>query len=131
MNRRDLTVFLGLEVVAIAWAASVFKIFDSRLLAGLMAGLYFVGSGIFMLWRIWRWPDWKRSLTLYPLAVHVFVVSIPMMAVRFAQTQSAFEDILIWGMPGPVFHRLSTTVFMTLIACTVVDLVRITRSRKA
>lgn len=133
MNRRDLSIFLALEVAAIAWAGLVFKIFDSRLLAGLMAGSYFVGFGLFVLWRIWRWPDRLRALTFYSLVVHLFVISIPMMAVRFAQSQSAFEDVLIWGLPGPVFHRMSTTVFSALIACTVIDLIRTrtSRSRKA
>lgn len=131
MNRRDLILFLILQIVAIAWAGLVFRIFDSRLIAGFMAGLYFVGSGVYMLWRVGRWSDRVYSVTFYPLAVHVLLISVPMMVVRLAQTQSAFEDILIWGMPGPVFHRISTTVFMILIIATVIDLVRVSRSKKA
>lgn len=134
MNRLDLIVFLILEVLAIAWAGVVFNIFESRLTAGLMAGLYFVGSGLYILWRVARWPDRWRSFTLYPALVHVFVISIPMMVVRFAQTQAAFEDVHIWGLPGPVFHRLSTTVFLILIIATAIDLGRgwkITRSKRA
>lgn len=134
MNRRDLIVFLVLELVAVAWAALVFQIFESRLVAGLAAGTYFVGSGAYILWRLWHWPNRLRSFTLYPALVHVFVISIPMMVVRFAQTQAAFEDILIWGLPGPVFHRLSTTVFLVLIIATATDLGRswkISRSKRA
>jgi len=131
MNRRDLITFLILQIIAIVWAGLVFRIFDSRLLAGFMAGAYFVGSGLYMLWRVWRWPDRIKALTLYPLAVHVFIISIPMMIVRLARTQAAFEDIQIWGLPGPVFHRLSTTVFMILIIATVIDLIRISRSKRA
>jgi hypothetical protein len=134
MNRRDSVTFLILEVLAIVWAGLVFNIFESKLVAGLMAGAYFVGFGLYVLWRILRWPNRWQSFTLYPLLVHLFVISIPMMIMRFAQTQLAFEDVQIWGLPGPVFHRLSTTVFLVLMIATAIDLGRswkITRSKRA
>lgn len=124
MTRRDFAVFLVLELVAIVWAGLVFRIFDSRLLAGAMAGSYFSGFGLYMLYRLIRAPNTKKYLSLYPLLIHVFVISLPMMAFRFYQYQSNFEEVRIWGLEGPVFHRLSTTVFSILIVLTIVDLIR-------
>ncbi len=124
LTRKDFALFLILQLIAIAWAGAVFRIFDSRLLAGAMAGTYFTGFGLFMLYKLMRAPNTKRYLSLYPLLIHVFGVSLPMMAFRFLQYQSAFEDVRIWGLEGPVFHRLSTTVFTILIAATVFDLSR-------
>ncbi len=128
MNRKDFWLFLVLELIAIFWAGAVFRIFDSRLLAGAMAGSYFAGFGLFMLWRLVRAPDTRKYFSLYPLLIHVFVISLPMMAFRFYQYSAAFEDVKIWGLEGPVFHRLSTTVFSFLIVATIVDLIR---SKKA
>lgn len=128
MRRQDFILFLALELVAIVWAGAVFSIFESRLLAGAMAGGYFAGFGLYMLWRLFKVSHTRRFLSLYPLLVHIFVISLPMLAFRFYQYQAAFEDVKIWGLEGPVFHRLSTTVFSLLIAATVADLIR---SKKA
>lgn len=124
MNRRDLLWFLGIEIFAIIWAGAVFKIFDSKLVAGAFAGIYFVGAGLFILYRLWKWPNKWKSLTIYPALVHTFAVSIPMVVVRFSSYALAFEDIKIWGLPGPVFHQLSTTVFSILVSATLIDLTR-------
>lgn len=129
MNRKDLQLFLILEVIAVIWAGLVFQIFDSRLLAGAMAGTYFVLSGLYMVLKAWQWPSKWQSLTLYPLLVHVFVISIPMVAVRFYQYQSAFGEVNIWGIPGPIFHRLSSTIFFVLIGATLIDWWRVRKSR--
>ncbi len=124
LSRKDFAVFLVLQLIAIVWAGAVFRIFDSRLLAGAMAGTYFTGFGLYMLYRLMRAPNTRKYLSLYPLLIHVFVISLPMMAFRFYQYQASFEEVKIWGLEGPVFHRLSTTVFSILIVATIVDLIR-------
>lgn len=132
MKPREFAIFFALEAFCIVWAALVFRIFDSRLLAGAMAGTVFSSLGVFILWRLVRAPDTRKYLTLYPALIHTFVISLPMMGFRFAQFGAAFEDVKIWGLEGPVFHRLSTTVFSILILATIVDLsLAIIRSRKA
>ena len=128
MRRNELALFLVLEVIAVVLAALVFKLIESRLLAGMIAGAYFVNSGLYMLWRIMQWPRRWRSLTLYPLLVHVFLISLPLVVVRALNMNMAFEDITVWGIPGPVFHKFSTTIFSIVVLATIVDL---NRSRKA
>lgn len=125
MNRRDLLLFLALELIAIVWAGAVFSLFTSRLLAGALAGAYFVLSAAFMLVRALRWPDRVKALTPYALALHLFGVSLPMVITRFLNADQPFESVRILGLEGPEFHRLSTTVFSVLMAATLVDLVRV------
>jgi hypothetical protein len=124
MNQRDLRIFLILQILAIAVAGTAFSQLSSKIVAGAIAGSFFVGSGLFMFKRLWRWSDKWRSFTLYPLFIHVFLISIPMVTVRFSQIQSNFEDIKIWGLEGPIFHRLSSNIFMLLVAATIIDLIR-------
>lgn len=124
MNRRDLFVFLVLELFAIAWAAAMFKWIESRLFAGALAGGYFVISAAYITWRVSRWEDRWRSACFYPLLLHLFGVSLPMVISRFLQANQVFENVQIWGLSGPEFHRLSGWVFSALIAGTVVDIVR-------
>lgn len=124
MRRKDLLVFLGLEVFAIAWAGVVFSLLPSKLFAGALAGGYFICSGMFMLARANHWESKWRSLTWYMLFVHVFVISIPMVITRFAQMAVSFTDISIIGFSGPVFHKISTGVFGALIIATAIDWLR-------
>jgi hypothetical protein len=130
MNRKDLLVFLGLELFAIVWAGLVFSLLPSKLFAGAMAGGYFVVFGLFVLYRISRWSRPWRSLTIYPLLVHVFGVAIPMLVTRFVHADLDFSQVKVWGLPGPVFHQLSTTIFSLLIAATVIDLLRVKLANK-
>jgi hypothetical protein len=61
----------------------------------------------------------------YPLLVHVFGVSFPMLITRALNADRAFESVFILGMPGPVFHQLSSTVFSILMLATLIDLWRV------
>jgi hypothetical protein len=125
MNKRDLIVFLVLQLIAIVVAGASFKIFESRVVAGAVAGSYFVASGLYMVRRVWRWFDRWQALMTYPLLVHVFVISIPLLVIRMSNTGVEFSDLKIFGVPGPVFHQISTTIFMIMMIATVVDLVRV------
>jgi hypothetical protein len=124
MNRKDLLWFLGLELFAILWAGVAFALLPSKLLAGALAGGYFVLSGFYMLARVQRWPRKWQSCTWYFLLGHVFAISLPMLISRFVQRDIGFGDVRIWGLPGPVFHNVSTIVFSGLILATVVDWAR-------
>lgn len=125
MNKKDLFIFLGLQILAIGIAGAAFAMIESRLVAGLIAGSYFVSSGLFFLFKISHWRDKWRSLALYPITVHVFMVSIPMMVTRFLNRELVFEDVKILGLSGPEFHRISTWIFMATIMATLIDLGRV------
>ena len=129
MKQKVFFVFLGLELLAVAVAGASFALISSRLVAGLVAGAYFISSSAWMLGRIWRTPTRWRTWTLYPLLIHLFVVSLPMVITRLVHADAEFGDVRIWGLPGPVFHKLSTNVFGVLIAATVVDLIRAARAK--
>jgi hypothetical protein len=127
MRSRDLVIFLVLELIAIAWAGLVFSVLESKILAGALAGSYFVASGLYMLWKAIQWPNKWRSLTWYALFVHVFVVSLPMLISRMLQVDLNFDEVRILGLPGPAFHQVSSYVFAGLILATILDWVRIKR----
>lgn len=127
-EKRDLVVFFILEIFAIIWAGALFSVLSSRMLAGGLAGGYFVVSGLFMLWKIRSWSAPWSALTTYVLIAHVFLISIPMLVTRWIQSSEEFSEVRIFGLPGPMFHQLSTLVFTLLIVCTVVDWIRYWRA---
>jgi hypothetical protein len=121
MRVRDLRIFLGLELLAIPWAALVFSYLQDHRTAGFLAGGYFVFSGLYMLHRARLWPRKWHSLTIYLLMVHVLLISLPMLISRIVQLESDFTNVRIFGIPGPEFHNLSTGVFSALIGVTLID----------
>lgn len=125
MNRRDLIILFGLEVIAIAWAGASFALVPSRVWAGALAGTYFVGFESVMFLRISRWRGGKWSTLTYPvLAANLFFVALPMVITRFASWEKPFDQIHIWGLDGPSFHKLSTWAFGALMGATLWDLAR-------
>ena len=127
MKRRDLILFLIVEASAVAVAGGAFAVIAPRLWAGLVAGFYFIASSSWMLKRVAAWPARWRALMTYPLLVHVFVISIPMVATRLLNAGADFDEVHVWGLPGPLFHRVSVNVFGVLVAATAVDLIRARR----
>ncbi len=127
MKTRQLILFLILQLLAIAVAGLSFSLIESRLIAGGVAGSYFLLSGLYMLAVIFgRGKAWAMCMT-YPLLAHVFVISLPMLITRFSNADKKFEDVHILGLEGPTFHRLSTTIFTILIVGTLIDLFRVWR----
>ena len=124
MSKRDLSLFFLLEVGAIVWAIGLFKLIENKPVAGALAGLYFVGSGLFMLYRAVSWPKRWAALTWYCLFIHVFVISLPMLLLRFLQCDMAFENVQVLGLSGPQFHQLSSLVFTALMIATATDWLR-------
>ncbi|MGE4133875.1 MAG: hypothetical protein AB7F86_19720 [Bdellovibrionales bacterium] len=130
MNKRDLWNFLALEALAIAVAGGAFALISSKVVAGLVAGSYFIGFALFILWRISHWNLFGSSLRewpvlILPLLVHLLAVSVPMLVVRLMNLDQEFSTLTIWGLPAQQFHKLSTQVFSALMVATVVDLVRV------
>lgn len=131
MNWKELTLFLGLQLLAIAVAGLSFSLIESRLVAGAVAGSYFITSGLFMILRTLRYSGKWRLVYWYPLLVHVFVISIPMVVTRILKSDQVFENVRILGLEAPVFHRLSTTVFSILILGTMIDIFRSWRKQES
>lgn len=112
---KDLVIFLSLELGSVVWAAGVFSIISNKRVAGLIGGAYFLGFSLVILFRILRWPKWWQSWTLYPLLLFLFGCTIPMLGQRLLHFSQAFDEIRIWGIPGPEFHHISASTLGLLI----------------
>lgn len=129
MNSRDLSVFLGLQVSAFLVAQASFHIFESRLVAGGVAGGFIVLAELYMLARAWRWSDKWKSPTWYMVLVHLFGMSLPIFVTRFLQPEVPFQEMTIMGLPAPAFHGLSGAAFGLFVLSTIVDWVRVYRRK--
>lgn len=123
-------LFLIAELLVIALVPAIFRWIEPRLVAGMVAGSVFVALGLLIFISGLLRPEVRRSYSFVMGCVHLFVVALPMVTIRLLNSQSAFEDVRIWGLSGPVFHKLSTWVFMILLLATAVDIYRIWAKRK-
>ena len=120
-------VFLRLlitEILVIPIVTIFFKIVENRMLAGAMAGGVFVALGLFIFFEGMRSRFVRRSATFALGCIHLFVISLPLMITRLANSALAFDQVLVLGLPGPLFHQISTGIYFVLMAATVFDMVR-------
>lgn len=118
---------LILEFAVIGVVAAIFKIVTARLYAGAMAGTLFVALGVWIVFWGLRIQAVRRSASFVVGAIHLFLVALPMMIVRFLNVSAEFADVKIFGLSGPAFHRLSSVVYLLLIAATLFDWYRFRR----
>lgn len=131
MRTRDFGIFLGFEIFSIVWAGLLFTRLESRVLAGALAGSFFLLSGLVMLWWMHRWEAKWRAPTWYVALFQVYAISFPLMVSRFFQIGMEFENVRILGFTGPVFHQISNFVFIVLVLSTIFDGVRAIKTKRA
>lgn len=128
MSKKFRNYFIG-ELVVIFAVVAVFKIVSERLQAGAVAGTLFVALGVWIVSAGVRDRGFRKTPTFIMALVHLFGSALPLMITRFMNSAAVFDDIRVLGMPGPVFHQVSTGIYLLLMASTVFDWVRMARSR--
>jgi len=121
----DLFIFLILEVTSVLVAAGSFALIPSKVIAGGVAGGYFFLFSAFMLYRMLKWPQWWEAWSFYPLVLFLFGCAIPMLYERFTHIGMSFNDIRIWGIPGPEFHHIATSTLGLLFLVTLAETIRV------
>lgn len=129
MNQVFKRIF-ALELFAIAWAGASFSLISVKIWAGISAGTVFIALGALILIEGMRNKELRYRPTFLMGLMHLFFVSLPMLGIRLWNYSMGFEQIQIWGLAGPVFHRLSTGVYFILVLATLFDWVRLRELQK-
>lgn len=118
------------EIVVIFAVTGIFKVIENRVWAGATAGAVFVALGVFVVAPALRDPGYRKRPTFAVGCVHLFFASLPLMITRLLNRGLEFQDVRVWGLPGPVFHRVSTGIYVVLILATVYDLAQTWKSKR-
>lgn len=119
---------LGVELVVGGLAPVIFKTISDRFVAGMVAGAIFVALGVFLVVLGLQSKGFRRTASFWAGCLHLFASALPLLITRIVNYSRGFEDVLVLGLPGPVFHRVSTTIFTILLVATSIDLVRAWRA---
>ena len=122
---------LVVEFLVAASAPIIFKSIESRLIAGMVAGGVFVAIGVFIVMIGVQNRLFRRTPTFWAACLHLFGSALPLLITRAINFSRGFDDVLVLGLPGPVFHQLSTGIFLVLMVATAFDLIRAWRRKSA
>ena len=118
------------ELIVVALVPLIFRFIENRLYAGMVAGTVFILVGLYVIWPGVRQPDERKCFSFWAGLLHLVVSGLPLLVTRVLNASSKFEDVMVLGLPGPVFHRFSTAIFSVLLIATSLDLlVAFRRSR--
>lgn len=109
------------EVVVIFMVIAVFRLIESRLIAGAVAGTVFIALGVFVLTPGLRNREYRRSKTFVAGCLHLFLSALPLFVTRLLNAATDFQNVSVLGMPGPIFHRVSTGIYVLLLIATILD----------
>lgn len=126
--RRYFGFLLVVEILVIGIVTAIFMSVPDRMTAGAIAGTVFVLLGFYIVRGGWKERE-KRTASYYAGCLHLFVGSLPLMITRFLNSAAGFEQVNVLGLPGPIFHRVSTTIYTILLVATVWDFLRASKAQ--
>jgi hypothetical protein len=91
------------------------------LVAGAIAGGVFIALGVFIVSFAIKWRLLLGTATFWLGCAHLFLVALPMVVIRLLNAEEQFSQVRIWGLSGPLFHRVSTGLYLVLMISTAFD----------
>lgn len=93
-----------------------FRLIPDRKIAATVAGVLFVSGPLLMAWMHLKLPWLGRADWLWwaALAQFFLVFAVPILGVRLLFWETPFEEIRIFGQPGPLWHRLANTSYLVM-----------------
>ncbi len=112
--------YLIAEIITIILVTLSFIFISPPLIAGRIAGSFFIAMGLYICLNAIQNSKLLRSASFSVACVHL-LLSFMMVYTRFTHPQGSFAEVNILGMPGPIYHKVATSVYIVLIASTVFD----------
>jgi hypothetical protein len=107
--------YLIAEIVTIMMVTLSFIFISPPLVAGRIAGTFFIVLGLYICFH-----GIRRTYTFAVACLHL-MLSLAMIITRFVQPDGSFSNINVLGIPGPIYHKVATIVYILLIIATCFD----------
>lgn len=129
MAKRLLYLFIS-EIFVVIAVGLLFRTLDSRLAAAFIAGSLFVFLGFAIVRLGLKESIFRRRPTFLIGCIHLFAIALPLLLTRALTTHLEFSEVMVLGLPGPTFHKISTWVYMALLVATLFDLYHFRKKTK-
>lgn len=111
-------VFFALQILVIIAVTLVFKIIEDRKIASIIASLCFIGSSLYYVIIEYKDGVWKYSSVFISSILFLMAVALPMLISRILQWDVEFSQVVVLGIPGPLFHRISNGFYIAMMLTT-------------
>jgi len=122
--RKKFLLFLILEIAVTLSVIIIFKTIENRSFAGLFAGSLFTGLGAYIFIELIKTKSTFRFFSFYGVCIHLFFSAIPLILTRVLNWDIPHSDLIIFGMEAPLFHSIAEKIFVILMLCTLIDLMK-------
>lgn len=123
MPRNRFLLFVGLEFAAILITLIAFALIQVRPVASVVAATPFILVGLYMIIQFWQTGRPLQYAAFYLAIVHVIMTAVIGLR-RVMFWDLPLEEILMFDVPLPVYHKGSQTIFWALIIATCYDMFR-------
>lgn len=110
------------ELITIALVTLTFILISNHLIAGRIAGSFFLLLGLFVCSKGFTSKDYRVAYSFKVGCLHL-MLSLIMIITRIIHPEGSFADVNILGfIPGAIYHKISTIIYAVLITATATDL---------
>jgi hypothetical protein len=115
---------IAAEIVTIILVTLTFIFIKNHLIAGRIAGSFFVALGLLICVKGLTKPEFKNSYTFKFGCLHL-LLSLIMIITRLIHPDGNFAEVLILGIiPGQIYHQISSIAYGLLFFSSCYDLYR-------
>jgi hypothetical protein len=115
---------IAAEIITIILVTLTFIFIKNHLIAGRIAGSFFMALGLLICIKGLTTPEFKRTFTFKFGCLHL-LLSVIMIATRLIHPEGNFAEVLILGIiPGQIYHQISSIAYGFLFLSTCYDLYR-------
>ncbi len=123
MEKNYLKRLLIFEILIVVAVPFIFKWIEPKKVAALFAGSLFVALGVSVVFGGYKYKILRKSFFSLMGAIHLLLISLPMFVSRIYFFNTDFDQIQIFGIAAPKFHRYSEWVYMGLLLATLFEFV--------
>ena len=120
-NARQALALVFLQLATVPVVTALFRFLPVREWASWAASGIFMALGVAAIVVSFSWPSFWRRGTFWMGQIHLFVFSIPLAVSRWAQQAVPFEEVMVYGQPGPSVHKWATYAFVAWLCATLGD----------
>jgi hypothetical protein len=113
--------YVTLEALVVAAVLLSFHFIPVKDKAAVVAGTLFLLSTIFILVYESRFPGAAKRATFWGALLFLVASAIPIFSLRVFHWGTPFNQLSLFGIPGPRLHEFSNYLFLILVVCFFID----------
>ena len=118
MRRNAFLGYLMAQVLVILAVLVIFRLIPERQLAATAAGILFVLLPLVLMILEYRRAELQEMLWFVAVLQFWTVFALPILGMRLANWGVPFEQLSVFGIPGPVLHQFSSKSYIVMMAFT-------------